>query len=82
MKYLYAIALVLALTGSAAATEMRFYNDAYGRPTGSAMRFGNMTFYDDAYGRPVGSAMQFGNQTFYSDAYGRPEGSAMDFGGE
>lgn len=82
MKRLLAIAAITAMTAQAGATEMRFYEDAYGRPTGSSMKFGDMTFYDDAYGRPVGSSMKFGNQTFYDDAHGRPMGSSMTFGGD
>lgn len=82
MKYLFAIAILASLATPAAATEMRFFNDAQGRPQGSATRFGDMTFYNDAQGRPVGSSTQFGDTTYYNDAMGRPTGSATDFGGE
>jgi YD repeat-containing protein len=82
MKYFAAILIAMMITSAAGAQEMRFYNDAQGRPQGSATRFGDMTFYNDAQGRPVGSATQFGNQTFYNDSMGRPMGSATDFGGE
>lgn len=73
-------ACLIAGVSQAEATEMRFYNDATGRPAGSSMRFGDTTFYNDAYGRPLGSAQRFGDQTYYNDAYGRPAGSSMEFG--
>lgn len=82
MNKLFPIAILAMLAAPAGATEMRFYEDAYGRPTGSSMRFGDITFYDDAHGRPVGSSMQFGDQTFYNDSHGRPAGSSMTFGGD
>lgn len=74
------IIFALVFSGPAIAQEVRFFNDAYGRPIGSADRFGDITFYDDAYGRPVGSSTRFGNQTFYNDAYGNPAGSSVTFG--
>ncbi len=82
MKYICTISMLLALSGSAAATEMRFYNDAYGAPVASSMRLGNTTYYNDSYGSPIGSAMELGNQTYYNDQYGRPLGSEMTLGGD
>ena len=82
MNKLFAIAVLVNLAAPASATEMRFYEDAYGRPTGSSTTFGDTTFYDDAHGRPVGSSQRFGNQTFYNDSHGRPTGSSMEFGGD
>ncbi len=82
MIKLFAIAALTILAMPAGATETRFFNDAQGRPQGSATQFGDMTFYNDAQGRPMGSSTRFGNSTYYNDSVGRPMGSSTDFGGD
>ncbi len=82
MNKLFAFAAFAVLITPAGANELRYYNDAQGRPAGSSMTFGDMTFYNDANGAPAGSAQRFGNTTYYNDAQGRPAGSRMDFGGD